>query len=64
MRGSGRGAQHEQVRFLVELSATDGRVSGTVSTADGPPIPFLGWLDLLRRLEDGLDPRPDEDVAR
>jgi len=47
------------VRFVLDLSTGDGgRVSGQVSTADGPAVPFSGWLELLRLLEDGVGPPP------
>jgi hypothetical protein len=53
------------MRFVVELSrAEGGQVTGTVEAADAPPEPFLGWLDLLRRLEDGVEPPAgDDEVA-
>lgn len=57
---------HPWVRFVVELTRVeDGRVRGTVCAAEHPPVAFLGWLDLLRRLEDGVEPHPgDDDVDR
>jgi hypothetical protein len=46
------------VRFLVELTRGEGgRVSGAVSAADAPSVPFSGWLELLRLLEEGVDPQ-------
>ncbi|HEY9559027.1 MAG TPA: hypothetical protein VIR58_19990 [Acidimicrobiales bacterium] len=42
------------MRFTIDLdSDADSRVSGLVATADGSPVPFSGWLQLLRVLEDG-----------
>jgi hypothetical protein len=41
------------VQFSGEMSRDrDGRVSGRVSVAGDAPVPFSGWLELLRLLED------------
>ena len=41
------------MRFVVDVVPTDdGRVEGTVRRQGlGRPVPFCGWLDLLRLLE-------------
>jgi hypothetical protein len=40
------------VRILLDLASDDeGRVSGRVAVAGEPPVPFSGWLELLRLLE-------------
>lgn len=47
------------VQFLLDLNADDdGRVSGQVAAADQPPVPFSGWLELLRLLEHRTDVTP------
>ncbi len=47
------------VRFLVDLERDqDGRVSGSVAADDQQPVPFSGWLELLRLLEDRADASP------
>jgi hypothetical protein len=49
------------VQYLVDLSTDqDGRVSGQVATADESPVPFSGWLELLRLLEDRADSQPQK----
>lgn len=56
MRAGSPRPQGAPVRFLVDLSSdADGRVSGEVAMADGPPVPFSGWLELLRVLEGRAD---------
>jgi hypothetical protein len=41
------------VRFLVDISRDgDGRVTGHVEGSGDGPVPFSGWLELLRLLED------------
>jgi hypothetical protein len=41
------------VRFLVDISRDgDGRITGHVEGSGGGPVPFSGWLELLRLLED------------
>jgi hypothetical protein len=41
------------VRFLVDISRDgEGRVTGHVEGSGDEPIPFSGWLELLRLLED------------
>ena len=58
MRAASSPSHAAPVRFLVDLSSdADGRVSGEVAVADQPPVPFSGWLELLRVLEDRADHR-------
>lgn len=46
-------AQTGVVRFLVDISRdSDGRVAGRLQGTGGGPVPFSGWLELLRLLED------------
>jgi hypothetical protein len=42
------------VRFLVDIShdGDDDRVVGHVAREGQEPVPFSGWLELLRLLED------------
>lgn len=41
------------MRLDIELNATsDGSIEGSIATADGPAVPFSGWLELLRALEE------------
>lgn len=49
-------------RFVVEIRPTDdGRVVGTVGRpGSADPVPFSGWMDLLRLLE----PRTPDAVTR
>lgn len=64
MRGSGPRPHSAQMRFLVDLTKGEGgRVSGEVSTAEAPSVPFSGWLELLRLLEDGADPQHRDDTV-
>jgi hypothetical protein len=49
----------QPVRFLVDLERDqDGRITGQIAGDDQQPIPFSGWLELLRLLEDRADASP------
>jgi hypothetical protein len=55
------------VRFSGDITTDDdGRVTGRIALADGRPIAFTGWLELLRLLEDGArqTERPQEGTVR
>jgi hypothetical protein len=53
------------VRFLLDLTSDDeGRVSGEVAVAGGPSIPFSGWLELLRLLEDRTQEHRGQTIGR
>jgi hypothetical protein len=53
MRPGPSPAHHLTVRFLVDISRDgDGRITGHVEGSGGGPVPFSGWLELLRLLED------------
>lgn len=53
-------AHRPHVRFLVDLERDqDGRVTGQIAGDDQPPVPFTGWLELLRLLEDRADVSPE-----
>jgi hypothetical protein len=44
------------VQFIVELHHDDdGRISGRVVAGQADPMPFSGWLELLRLLEDAVE---------
>ena len=47
------------VRFLVDLERDqDGRITGRIAGDDQQPVPFSGWLELLRVLEERADASP------
>lgn len=53
------------VQVLVEISSgVDGRVHGSVAPPDGRAVPFVGWLELLRLLEDCTTPIPDDQTSQ
>jgi hypothetical protein len=39
------------VDVTIRFAGSSGPVSGTVSTLDGEPAPFHGWLELMDALE-------------
>jgi hypothetical protein len=44
------------VQFRVELDHDEeGRISGEVVAGGAPPMPFSGWLELLRLLESAVE---------
>jgi hypothetical protein len=56
MRPALPGAQGAGVRFSGEMTTDeDGRVRGHLRVAGAAAVPFSGWLDLLRLLEDCTD---------
>ena len=45
-----------RVQFRVELDHDEeGRISGEVVAGGAPAMPFSGWLELLRLLEDAVE---------
>jgi hypothetical protein len=55
MRAGSRCRHDAAVQVLVEISSSggvNGRVHGSVQLPDGVAVPFVGWLELLRLLED------------
>jgi hypothetical protein len=45
------------VRLIVELNPTgDSQIAGAVTPERSDPVPFSGWLELLRVLESMLEP--------
>lgn len=61
MRAGSRRPHDAQVQVLVEISSdVDGRIHGSVQQPDGLAVPFVGWLDLLRLLEDCTTHTPRE----
>lgn len=46
--------QTEPIRVIVEVTAgADDHVTGTLATGTGELLPFDGWLELMRLIEDG-----------
>ena len=52
------------MRIVLDVTATaGGRIEGTASWANGgQPVPFTGWLDLMRLFEDANSGHVDKAV--
>jgi hypothetical protein len=47
---------------MVDIASdADGRVAGSVTAVGDRPLPFTGWLELLRLLEGPVDARRGAD---